>query len=196
MSTFIVTRESEDGGFIDFASVGDSPIIVLDKDEEGNVVGFQFANDACEGVPITNKNFHDKEVREHLDSPETHLVGIDDKGKTRVTMEPQIGRIEKKKGREVIMASDALVKLMMNCPAALRAKAETTRVPQAATLFRELAEKQHEKYASLWDAEGNVRFDMLTDTEGFGILIEEWRRDNDRYADDVTIVRRDASRLN
>lgn len=199
LTTFNVVRESSDGSSIEFASVGDSPIFVVDTDPAGNVIGFELVNDDLNGQAINQDNFYNRKTRDYLMDPETQAVGIRADGKIDLSSLSKLksGSIPKKPGRKVIVASDSLTKILANCPRMYEVQAVTAEKQQVKDAFNNKAKHARESYPELWDDKGEMRWDFFAqDPEKQRQVLDRWRNDNFMYGDDVTIATINAHQAN
>lgn len=123
LATVLLTRINKDARAIEWVSVGDSPLMVVDKNPDGTY-SFEIVNDNVHGVKISDKNFTNPEIAAALGTPETHLVGIGKDGTPRLNdlKHMQSGLIEYRPGRTVILASDFLTKMMALSPQMIEAR--------------------------------------------------------------------------
>ena len=196
LCTFIVAKESADGRSIEYASLGDSPLIVVDRDSKGEVVAFEVINDSFNGQSITQDNFYKAETVAYINNPETHLVGIRKDGTidTKSLSTVQIGRIEKKEGRTVVLASDALVKVMINAPRAFEAIGDSKDRNVIKEAFYNKAKNEKDGYSGLWDASGGFDFNTFSRPKSeLADDLVKWKSNNYMFSDDLTVIQINAS---
>lgn len=123
LATVLLTKLNRADKSIEWGSIGDSPLLVLDKDENGNWT-FEVVNDDIDGEKVNNTNFTREDIQEVIKNPETYLLGVNGKGEARVKDLKQLrtGKIEYKSGRVVIAASDFLTKMMVLSPETINAR--------------------------------------------------------------------------
>ncbi len=121
--TVLVARLNTERDVIEFASVGDSPLVVIDKDANGKT-SFVIANDKVNGVMVNSENFKTEEMEGGLKETETSCLGVDQKGTPYFKDLKKIerGEIKNKAGRHVMLASDFFTKMMVGSPERSAAK--------------------------------------------------------------------------
>jgi len=190
LATFVVAKESSDGDFIEYASIGDSPLFVVDKNENGEVVGFQLVNDSFNGQKINQNNFYTPEMHNYLNNPETELIGIRKDGTIELDHLSKIkfGKIAKKEGRSVLLASDSIIKMMLNSPHSLSQLANSKENPVVKDAFNKKARDEKDAYEILWDKNDDLNFDFFSNNERLLETLSSWKENNFMFADDLTLV--------
>lgn len=154
-STFTLTKQL-DNGDIEYLSLGDSPLVVIDTDDKGNIIDFQIVNDFFQGQPIGMQNYSKTEIIQYLTDPGTAGIGI--KGKVldtkQVSKHIQKGTIGYKKNRKVLLASDFFTKLAAHSPAVWEEKGKAK--PQLAETYKNFSQEGREKFPELWTSDGKI----------------------------------------
>jgi serine/threonine protein phosphatase PrpC len=121
MSTFIAAMIDKEQKVIRFASLGDSPLLVVDRNKDGTIARFEIAND--EWV-ISNEDYVTLDNIGYLSSPLTDCIGIHEHDGDVVTNvdKAKRGSIPYKEGRVVILATDFLTKMLLLSPEATSKK--------------------------------------------------------------------------
>lgn len=198
LATVLAVKMNKAEQTLSYASIGDSPLFVIDRDASGNLVSFQILN---EDRKITNANYMDKDNLENMESPETHLIGLRGNGKMTLSSveSKKQGTIEYKKGRVILLASDALIKLLICTPEVIENKA--TGNPKAAALFKNIQDRYETDHSKLWiqnPATGKKMMNPLFFTSipkaELALVLENWKADNGRAADDMTMIALDLDR--
>jgi hypothetical protein len=196
LATVLLTRANKESKTIEWASVGDSPLMVLDRNPDGSY-SFEIVNDDVDGMKFTDKNFTDEKMAEGLGNPETHLVGIGRDGNPRLNDLKHIrqGSIEYKQGRVVVMASDFLTKMMALSPQMIDARIALARQNGKESLAKSLEDIQANT-ASANNPLAQKRFNpsllfdgSLTEEE-LKRAVEGWKdiRANNQGIDDMTAI--------
>ncbi len=128
LCTILLARLDKQNRRIEYASIGDSPLVVLDREADGTI-SFEIVNDDIQGKKINGQTFTDEDVLNDIRNPETHLIGIGKNGELRVE-DLQVlrrGHVEYKSGRVVMLASDFLTKMMVVSPQMISKNTERAR---------------------------------------------------------------------
>lgn len=196
LATVLLTKINRENKTLDWGSVGDSPLIVLDKKPDGSW-SFEFVNDDANGTVVTSENFTDPNVIADLKNPETHLVGIRSDGTidTRSLSKIKKGSIEYKPGRVVVAASDFLTKMMLCSPQVVEAMAKNAQSEGRDKLSDALRNANQEilKYSNpLADTKfkPELLFDGALSPEVITKAMEDWKKipGNNAGVDDMTAV--------
>ncbi len=176
-TTFSILKESSDGKQVYYAALGDSPVIVIDRDAQGAVLGWQLLNEdglatingKLTQVPITDKTVYDEGILEELSDHHTSGVVLDPDGKVVVrdlATDLRMGAIDKKENRLIIAATDALTKLLVKSPAAFMARAAQAKAEFESTdaefveWLREGTKDRKHEFRQFWDKDGNFLTDV------------------------------------
>lgn len=195
LATVLLTQIDYDKKKIYWGSVGDSPLLVFDKQPDGSW-DFEILNKIVDDHIVTNKNFSAKAVRENLLDQSSPLIGVDEVGQTNISCLPslQTGVIEYKPGRVVMLASDFITKMMVMAPEALEetAKCEegfdekhvTSLRSRRQTILEANNPFAGEKFKPELFFDGTLTPDQLKDA------IDGWKEigPNKKYQDDVTMI--------
>lgn len=178
------------GNTIEYAALGDSPLMVVDTDEAGNIVGYEIVTENN----ITSENYHTSENLETLQDPATYAVGIRN-GKTETGHFEHVryGTIEHKKGRSVVLASDFLTKLMVTSQKVASKKAErafTEGKQELGIAWQNFAEKNAREFQELWLPSGTLNPLFFKDLSASRLndLMERWKKERIMAADDITAI--------
>ncbi|MFA6050890.1 MAG: protein phosphatase 2C domain-containing protein [Candidatus Paceibacterota bacterium] len=143
LCTVLLAKLNKEKKKIEYASIGDSPLVIIDTDPDGTV-HFEIANDDVDGKKITETTFTDPDVAEDLKNPATYLVGIDREGKPRLKdlSTTRTGTIEYKERRTVMLATDFFTKMMALSPQMIDTNIERARVAGKENLVKLLLDIQ------------------------------------------------------
>lgn len=197
-TTALLTRALEDGS-IEWASLGDSPLLVFDEGPDGTYK-FQIVNDVDRQI-ITSDNFTEKKILESFADPETQVVGFSGDGsidtKHLRSDKVRYGKIEYKKGRVVMSASDFLTKAMYISPESLAAKRQFSEqegnknMAEAWRIERDLVLKSQHPFSSE-KFNPSFLFDGSIGPEELKKVIEQWKdistNSHRRSQDDMTAI--------
>ncbi len=207
-STLTSVRIDKKAQTIEWSSVGDSPIFVVDTDSEGKISWEIVTEDKM----INNSNYTDKDIVEDLKNPETQSLSIKENGEVRSIDDKNIkhGSIEYKPGRKIVVASDFITKMLLHDPRLCFSRGEmwknsTTddsgRVLSDETkkareeIWKQVGERNKNKYPEFWVVDKktgqsylNPAFLLSLDNVRARKLLEDWMADNGVASDDATIM--------
>lgn len=129
--------------YLVYAVLGDSPLIVIDRDSHGNILGWKMVNedavvrdaDGKEKLEmVSDKNVYRNSTLVQLSDNRTSGVGLGPQNEVQLygLEQLRLGWIEKKDNRTVVLASDSLTKLLRKSPAAI--EVEATRLERIAAM--------------------------------------------------------------
>lgn len=199
MATALAVNIDKEKREIDYASIGDSPLMIIDRDPDGKIISFEIVN---EGEEVNDTNCHGVDLTEELSNPSTYLIGIQGENSevsTKYLKEKhKVGKIEFKKGRTLVLASDFLTKMLINSPLALRTKAEDRkkngRSEMIVNAFNNLADDIENQFPEMWyqKEDGSMQLDPLfftkVSTERLSEILIGIRNANNMICDDATMV--------
>jgi hypothetical protein len=207
-TTLLSARVDKNKQEIEWASVGDSPLLVVDTDDGGNV-RWEMLN---EGFVLTSENYYMPDIVDDLKVPLVEAVAIEVDGSVPdINLKIKQGTIPYKRGRKVVLASDFLTKMMIHSPDvafAARDHWETTTTPDKNT-GKPRTDAKRKTMAEAWDKLGTsneARFkgvwipnpvtgeSMVDPTffvgkkpEELKAFLDEWCEVNTNSSDDVTM---------
>ncbi|MES2622793.1 MAG: protein phosphatase 2C domain-containing protein [Patescibacteria group bacterium] len=207
-STLVSVRIDKNEKTIEWTSIGDSPLFVIDTDENGEVVSWEILT---EDNSITNENYTDIQTLETLKDPATHCVGIkNDTVNIPKTDRIKTGLIPYTPGRKIVVASDFITKVMLHSPEVTKARSEywkhatnddegnpysDKKKEMMHKVWNDVAERNEQNFKDLWTinpATNELMFNPLSmagkSPEELRTLLDEWMRENSVTTDDVTIM--------
>lgn len=192
LATLLVVKLNKEEKTISYGSIGDSPLFVIDRNSEGEIISFEILN---EDKKITNENYFLPECTEDMKNPETHLIGLRGNGEMTLSSlnAKKTGTIEYKENRVVLLGSDALIKSLISSPEIWQNKVESG--SPAASLFKDAQERYEKNHPDLWiqnPSTGKKMFNPLFFTklskDELSLLLSGWKNDAYPCADDMTMI--------
>ncbi len=207
-STLTSVRIDKKAETIEWSSVGDSPIFVVDTDSEGNV-SWEIVT---ENKTINDSNYTNNDIVEDLKDPETHAVSVKESREVRSVDDKNIkhGSIKYKPGRKVVVASDFITKMLLHDPKVCFSRGEmwknsitddAGRVLSDETkrareeIWKQVSERNKTKYPEFWAVDKktgqsylNPAFLLNLDAVRARKLLDDWMNDNSVAGDDATIM--------
>ncbi|MDB5204395.1 MAG: hypothetical protein JWP09_423 [Candidatus Taylorbacteria bacterium] len=119
-TTFLTLKTDKEKKLITWTSVGDSPLIILDKTDTG--WSFEMYNTKSAG--LTNETFASDDFHKQMQNGGSHGIGILENGSPEASAVNYVeyGTVTYKKGRIIMAATDWLTKMMADSPETIDAR--------------------------------------------------------------------------
>lgn len=190
-TTFVAAQINKLPKTISYASLGDSPLFVVDRNEDGSVSEFEIVNFEW---PIDNQTYAKKANIQYLQNPYTHAVGVSDDGEFRSHLIHMVsGEIEYRPRRSVVLASDFLTKLLLLSPEGTEALLPVLDSNHRFDL--EVVQPVYSKFGQLWLQNPatkkrtlNPLFFVGMGKGEWAVLMERWKNVSYFGKDDATMI--------
>lgn len=207
-TTLVTARIDLQNRSIEWTSIGDSPLLIVDTDDDGTISWEIVTEDSL----INNTNYLDENNIAILSDQVTHCVGLKESDEASIPSQDKIktGTVEYKKGRKLVLASDFLTKIMLFSPDVTRSQQKywenittqkdgiipsDTKKRLMISAWHNITLKNEETFKKMWtknSATGELMLNplfilTLTSSEREEIF-DMWKNKNVQTEDDITLM--------